>query len=69
MRKLKLHPEDLRVASFQISNPRQGRGTVQGMEVGNPDEYQDSEVTACLCDTVTSWPTYADPRCKTNLDC
>lgn len=67
MRKIKLNPDELKVASFRTSHSQEARGTVQAFEsVGDNHEYADSEATACLCTTMTSWPTISnltDPSC------
>lgn len=49
MRKLKLNLDALNVESFGTARPRGDVGTVRANQ--QQQEYTDSEVTGCLCDT------------------
>ena len=71
MRKLKLNLDGLKVESFGVSRPAQGRGTIQAhqQQVDAPtDTYGDSEATACTCDTQGSWFTYGYD-CNSRIYC
>jgi hypothetical protein len=49
MRKLKLNLDNLNVESFGTTRPAGEFGTVRANQ--QQEEYADSEVTGCLCDT------------------
>lgn len=50
MRKLKLNLDALNVETFGTAETTNETGTVRANQQ-QPEEYTDSEVTGCLCDT------------------